>query len=102
MRKRLTCIAGYHLHAEHCNAAGDDGVPRHPSSNRRRADAANPESPRRRAPAFGIVRSFLITAVVLFSRRDFSSTTGCTSTPLVLMGDSIATVVLINFEARSA
>jgi protein-S-isoprenylcysteine O-methyltransferase Ste14 len=42
--------------------------------------------------------SFLITAVVLFPRRDLSPTAGCVSTLVVLVGDSIATVVLIQLR----
>jgi protein-S-isoprenylcysteine O-methyltransferase Ste14 len=45
-----------------------------------------------------LLGSFLITAVVLFPRRDLSPAAGCISTLLVLIGDSIATVVLIQLR----
>jgi protein-S-isoprenylcysteine O-methyltransferase Ste14 len=60
------------------------------------------ELPIRKAPrpaaAFSFIREFLITALVVFPRRDLSPTTGCVSTLLVLMGDLIATVVLIQLR----
>jgi protein-S-isoprenylcysteine O-methyltransferase Ste14 len=42
--------------------------------------------------------SVLITAVVLFPRRDLAPVVGCVSTLLVLLGDSIATAVLIQLR----
>jgi protein-S-isoprenylcysteine O-methyltransferase Ste14 len=39
--------------------------------------------------------TFLITVIVLFPRRDLAPAVGCVSTLLVLLGDSIATAVLI-------
>jgi protein-S-isoprenylcysteine O-methyltransferase Ste14 len=46
-----------------------------------------------------LLGSFLITAVVLFPRRDLSPAVGCVSTLLVLIGDSIAAVVLIQLRS---
>lgn len=43
--------------------------------------------------------SFLVTAVVLFPRRSLSPAEACVSTLLVLVGDSIAAVVLIQLRA---
>ena len=45
-----------------------------------------------------LLGSFLITAVVLFPRRELSAALGCISTLLVLAGDLIATVVLIQLR----
>ena len=45
-----------------------------------------------------LLGSFLITGVVLFPRRDLSAALGCVSTLLVLVGDLIATVVLIQLR----
>jgi protein-S-isoprenylcysteine O-methyltransferase Ste14 len=45
-----------------------------------------------------LLGSFLITAVILFPRREPSATLGCISTLLVLAGDLIATVVLIQLR----
>ncbi len=45
-----------------------------------------------------LLGSFLITAVVLFPRREFSAALDCISTFLVLAGDLIATVVLIQLR----
>jgi protein-S-isoprenylcysteine O-methyltransferase Ste14 len=45
-----------------------------------------------------LLGSFLITAVVLFPRRDLSAALGYVSTLLVLVGDLIATVVLIQLR----
>jgi protein-S-isoprenylcysteine O-methyltransferase Ste14 len=42
--------------------------------------------------------SFLITAVVLFPRRELSAAASCVSTLLVLLGDVIAIVVLIQLR----
>src|SRR5215469_4631609 len=42
--------------------------------------------------------SFLMTALVLFPRCDLSPVAGCMSTVLVLIGDLIATVVLIQLR----
>ena len=42
--------------------------------------------------------SFLITVVVLFPRRDLTPAVGCVSTLLVLLGDSIATIMLIQLR----
>jgi len=42
--------------------------------------------------------SFLMTTLVLFPRRDLSPVAGCMSTVLVLIGDLIATVVLIQLR----
>ena len=46
-----------------------------------------------------LLGSFLITAVVLFPRRNLSPAEACVSTLLVLVGDSIAAVVLIQLRA---
>jgi protein-S-isoprenylcysteine O-methyltransferase Ste14 len=45
-----------------------------------------------------LLGSFLITAVVLFPRRELSAAFGCISTLLALAGDLIATVVLIQLR----
>jgi len=42
--------------------------------------------------------SFLITVVVLFPRRDLTPAVGCVSTLLVHLGDSIATIMLIQLR----
>ena len=42
--------------------------------------------------------TFLITVIVLFPRRNLSPAEGCVSTLLVLVGESIATVVLIQLR----
>src|SRR4029077_12820136 len=42
--------------------------------------------------------SFLITAVVLFPRRELSPVIGCISTLLVLLGDLIAIIVLVQLR----
>jgi len=42
--------------------------------------------------------SFLITAVVLFPRRELSPVIGCISTVLVLLGDLIAIIVLVQLR----
>ena len=59
--------------------------------------------PLRRAPGAepritALSGSFLITAVVLFPRRELSAAVGCVSTLLVLIGDVLATVVLIQLR----
>ena len=45
-----------------------------------------------------LLGSFLITAVVLFPRQELSAGLGCVSTLLVLVGDLIATIVLIQLR----
>ena len=45
-----------------------------------------------------LLGSFLITAVVLFPRRELSAALGCVSTFLVLVGDLIASFVLIQLR----
>jgi protein-S-isoprenylcysteine O-methyltransferase Ste14 len=45
-----------------------------------------------------LLGSFLITAVVLFPRRELSPVAGCASTLLVLVGDSFAVVVLVQLH----
>jgi protein-S-isoprenylcysteine O-methyltransferase Ste14 len=46
-----------------------------------------------------LLGSFLMTAVILFPRRNLSPAEGCVSTLLVLVGDSVAAVVLIQLRA---
>lgn len=45
-----------------------------------------------------LLGSFLITVVVLFPRQELSAALGCISTLLVLVGDLIATIVLIQLR----
>jgi protein-S-isoprenylcysteine O-methyltransferase Ste14 len=45
-----------------------------------------------------LLGSFLITAVVLFPRRELSATLGCISTLLILTGDLMASIVLIQLR----